>query len=391
MDLIIRQAMIAGYPGHQDIGIENGLITAISPRLSASTSEELSAEGRLVFPGFVDSHVHMDKAMTVTLDSFKNGTIAERVGHLNLLKTAFTKDDVCERGIAVAKLFARNGVLYIRTNVDVDPTVGLIGIEGMLEARERCKEFIHMQVFAFAQEGILRYPEVENLLERALQLGASGVGGHSSIEPNGNRHIDAIFKIAKKYRVDIDFHVDENADPQNSLLDYIISKTISEGYQGRVNAIHCAALALMDPNQGDAAIKRLAAAGINVTVCPGVVAIDCPLAPIERLMNHGVNVSFGADNIRDPINPLGTADPLILSYLASHLQKIFAKESILKLFAAVTTAGANTLGLGGQYAIHPGQVADLVVLDCDTPERAILDVPKRRDVIRAGRNIARLI
>jgi cytosine deaminase len=388
MDLIIRNAKIEDFNRPQDIGIKDGVIKEISEHLPTfPRSKEIDARSRLVIPGFVDAHVHLDKAMTIAPGAIKNESFIERIDHINELKKTFQKESVLARVMALVNLFAQKGILTLRANVDVDPTVGLTGIEGVLEARKRCADIVNIQVIAFAQEGIIRYPQVKSLLEEALKMGADGVGGHTSIEPEGKKHIDTIFKIGKNYAVDIDFHVDENADPDYSLMEYVVSKATSEKYGQHVNAIHCSALAGMDPRRQNTLIEKTSDAGVNITVCPGVIAIDCPLAPVIRMIENGINVSMGSDNFRDPINPLGTGDPLILSVMLCHLQKIFGKEELTSVFKAITVNGAKTLNLGRRYGIKTGNAADLVILDSCTQEEVILGAPRRVEIIKNGKNI----
>ena len=388
MDLIIRNAKIENHNRLQDIGVQDGLIKEIRESMpTLLKSNEIDARSRLVIPGFVDAHMHLDKAMTIAPGMIKNSPLMDRITYLNELKKDFQEELMSERVRAALSLFAKKGILNLRTNVDIDPMVGLIGIEGVLRARKQCTELVNIQVFAFAQEGIIRYPQVKSLLEKALAMGADGVGGHTSIEPECTKHIDAVFEIAKNYDVDIDFHVDENADPEHSLLEYVVSKTNAEKYGGRVNAIHCSALGGMDPKRIDTLIKKTADAGVNVTVCPGVIAIDIPIAPVINMIERGINVSFGSDNFRDPINPLGTGDPLILAAMLCHLQKLFSKDDLRNVYRVLTTNGAKTLNVSEEYGIRIGNRADMLIMNADTPEEVILEATRPVMIIKDGKKM----
>jgi cytosine deaminase len=391
MDFIIRKGRLPGYAEPMDIGISDGILREIKKGIAKRATDELNADGKLILPGFVDSHVHMDKAMSVTPQSFRHGSILERVQHLNTLKKSFNKENVCERATALAKIFARRGILNVRTDVDVDLVVGLKGVEGILETKKRCKDFINIQIFAFAQEGIINHPEVAGLLERALEMGADGVAGHTSIEAQGKKHVNAIIRIAEKHEVDVDFHVDENADPDNSLLEYVISMVTSEGYSGRTNAIHCATLGVVTSDDAIRLSEKMAEAGVNVTICPGTKVLDLPLAPAQILTKSGVNVSLGSDNIRDPINPLGSGNPLVLGAMLSHWQKLLNEEELLSLVSMVTENGARTLGIKDTYGLTVGNPADLVILDCGTPVDAVLDVPQIVEIFKNGKKISESI
>lgn len=364
--------------------MKDGRISAVASPLKESAATEIDADGAVVSPGFVDSHIHLDKAGTVTPRSFRPGGIGERVQDLGRLKRQYRPDAVRDRVEGLAMGLVRRGVVAARTNVDVDPTAELRGLEGVLAARERLRGYIDIQVFAFAQEGIVRHPAVPGMLEKALSLGADGLGGHTSIEPGAREHVQTILRLARDHDVDVDFHVDENGDPKNSMMEYVIDQTTQAGYGGRVNAIHCCALGLMASKDVVRLSKKAADAGLNVTICPTVMALDCPLAPIDVLAQAGVNVSLGSDNLRDPINPLGTGDPLIAGNVLALTQKLFTEDQLSYLFSAVTSNGAATIRLE-DYDLRPGGWADFVILDCLSPSEAVLNAPGRRDVFRRGK------
>ena len=63
MDLIVRNARPGGG-SPVDIGIENGRIAAIAPRLAAE-GPSFDAKGRLACPGLIETHIHLDKSRII--------------------------------------------------------------------------------------------------------------------------------------------------------------------------------------------------------------------------------------------------------------------------------------------------------------------------------------
>lgn len=82
-----------------------------------------------------------------------------------------------ERAGKTIMMAARNGTTRMRTHVDVDTIGGLTPLKGLLEARERYRDIMDIEIVAFPQEGILKDPGCEDLMWKAMELGADVVGG----------------------------------------------------------------------------------------------------------------------------------------------------------------------------------------------------------------------
>src|ERR1700733_6709293 len=85
MPLLIRNADIvnADSRAHADIVIEDETITRIGAHLDAPPGTEIiDATGKLVFPGFIDPHVHIYLPFMATFakDTHETGSIAALIG-----------------------------------------------------------------------------------------------------------------------------------------------------------------------------------------------------------------------------------------------------------------------------------------------------------------------
>ena len=160
MDLILKNARINSRTETVDIGINQGMIVAIEENLSEA-HEVLDLGGRLVVPPFCESHIHLDKSCILSRCHSVNGTIEEAISQVALQKKLFTQDDVYERACKTLEKSISHGTMHMRTHVEVDPVIGLRGLEGVFAAIEKYKWAIDAEVCVFPQEGLTNNPGTE--------------------------------------------------------------------------------------------------------------------------------------------------------------------------------------------------------------------------------------
>ncbi len=390
-----------GERGLTDIGIEGSKIAKIG-KIRGKARKVIDAEGMLVSPAFIDPHIHLDKCM-IGDDIRPNvsGTLQEAIEIIWEKKRKYTVADIVKRADKVIELAALNGTTRMRTHADVDTIGGLTPIRGLLAARERFKNIMDIQVVAFPQEGILQDPGTEELMRKAMGLGADLVGGmphHERPYSEARPHIDICFEIAKEFGANIDMHVDETDDPNSRSLEYLAEKTIKEGYQGRVTAGHTCALAAYPDDYAREVIRKVKLADINMITNPVtnlVIQGRGDKQPIRRgitrvkeLLAAGVNVTFGQDCVNDAFYPFGKADMLEVANISAHAAQLTTPEEIEAVFKMTTTNAARTLGVLDDYGIAVGKRADLVIIDATSPKDAIRIQPDRRWVIKGGKILA---
>ncbi len=267
-DLILRQVSLEGEADLQDLAIRDGRIAAIGPRLRGMAAQEVEAEGAFAFPGFVDSHIHLDKACILDRCRICEGTLSEAVRETASAKAAFTEEDVYGRAARVVEAAILHGTTRMRSFVEVDPRAGLRSFAALKRIRADYAFALDLELCAFAQEGLTQEPETDALLEEALRSGADLVGGCPYTDPDPQAHIDRIFALAVAHDVAVDFHLDFSLDPSRSDLSTVIAATERHGWQGRVSIGHVTTLSAMEPAAVSEVAQRLAGAGIAVTVLP---------------------------------------------------------------------------------------------------------------------------
>ena len=402
MDLIIRDAQLRHTEGARDIGVSDGQIVQIAPRISQKGQQEIEAQGRLTTPTFIDPHLHLDKALiSEVVRPNLSGTLDEAIEIIWEKKKAYTVEDIVKRASEVLRWSLGHGTTIFRTNVDVDTIGGVIPLEALLEVKKQFAHLCQIQIVAFPQEGILKDPGAEKLLRQAMKRGADVIGGmpfNERTEADSQRHIDICFQIAKESGADIDMHVDETDDPSARTLELLAAKTIQEGYQGRVTAVHTCALAAYDDVHAAKVIALVKEAGLNMITNPATNLMlqgrsdkgpkRRGITRVRELLTAGVNVCYGQDCVKDTFYPtFGQADMLEVGLITAHAAHMSLPQDIETLFDMPTFNAARILRLE-DYGLEVGKTANLNIIDAPTVQEAFRTQADRRYVIREGRVIA---
>ena len=393
LDLILRGCGLPDRAQPVDLAIAGGRILGVGPAREPAR-ETIDVAGRLVTPGLVESHMHLDKALLTGRISGSAETAAEAIRLTGAAKRDFTADDIGARARRVLDLAVAAGTMAMRAHVEVDPIVGLMGMEAMLSLKREYAPAIDLQLSAFAQEGILQAPPTETLLRRALEMGADLVGGCPYNDTDPRRHIEIVLALAAEFGVDADFHVDFSDEPEHLHVREIIRQTIRAGWQGKVAVGHLTELAALAGPEQAALIADLAAARIGVISLPLTDLylmgrrdernVRRGLTPIRRLLEAGIPVALASNNIRNPFTPIGTADPAHLTFVAAVAAHMGTRDLMRDLVAAITHHPARILNLR-DYGCAAGCRADLVVWECERVEEIVMALPPRRFVVKAGR------
>jgi cytosine deaminase len=401
MDLVIREARVAGADRPVDIGVRDGRIAHVGPGLAERGGVELAAEGRLVTPALVEPHLHLDAVLTEGEPrSNRSGSLFEGIEIWAERVKSLTAEDLARRADTALRWLLAHGVTHVRAHVDVcDP--GLTAVRALLAVREAWRGVIAIQLVAFPQQGIHSFPDGEQLMVEALELGVDVVGGIPHYEwtrEYGERDVKTALALAARYGRPADLHCDETDDDQSRFLEVLAAETIRRGLQGRVTASHTTAMHSYSNAYAYKLIRLARAAGLHFVTNPldnSVLQGRFDAYPVRRgftrvkeLLRAGVNVAFGHDSIMDPWYPLGVGDPVHSCFVMVHYGHMSGREELEQMLDFVTTRAAECLGLGG-YGLAAGMQADLVVFDAPTPVDAVRTLAVRTAVVSRGRVVAR--
>jgi cytosine/creatinine deaminase len=401
IDLLVREVVVADSPAPVSVAVDGGRILAVGARLDYPARREIDGGGGYLSPALVESHLHLDIALSN--DPRRPGRPEPFVSMAGLnaaverRRRSFSHDDIVERASAALRLALRHGVTTLRAQCHVDSEVGLRHIAALQEVKERFAGRVTLQIVAFPQQGLLRHLGTLDLFREAFRRGADVMGGAANIESERpfTDHIDAAFALALELDRDLDIHADLALKDDVALGDlelvHIARQTIRYGYQGRVTIGHACALDSAAPEVAEQAIALLKEADISVVSQPDLYRLGREdrrhirrgLTRVKELLAAGVNVAYASNNVRDPLRPLGNMDlveeGLILAY-GAHMDTIEQLETVLRMS---TTHAARALRLA-DYGLRPGDVADMVVFDAPSAPAVIAGQAEKRFVFKAG-------
>lgn len=375
--MALGPVVLPGRVGIHELDVAAGRVVAIRPS-RAST-------GRLALPAFAEAHVHADRA-------FARGprpprSLADAVELVAEIKRACTEELVCERALRLMGRALSHGSLRVRTHVDVDELVEERALRGVLAARAGFAGRLDVEIVAIATA----YTDPasaagERMLRTALDAGADLLGAVPAFHPDPTASVERLLDLAVACGADVDIHLDETVDPKGFQLELLADATLARGLEGRVTASHCCALASVDPATARRTIAKVAAAGITVIALPalnlyledrgGATPRLRGVTLVGELVEAGVPVRFGSDNVCDVFHPYGDADPLEAAWLAALAAHVDDEDVLL--------AGI----CGGRTRIEEGDPADVVLVDAESVRDALARRPGGRTVLRAGEVIA---
>lgn len=400
LDLLVKAGRLVGSRQPADIAIKDGRIAEIAPVIEAPALRVIDATGRLVSPPFVDPHFHMDATLSLGIPRLnRSGTLLEGIALWGELKPLLTVEAVMERALRYCDLAAAQGLLAIRSHVDVCDDK-LTATHALIEVRKRVKPYIDLQLVAFPQDGLYRSPDAEANLLRALDLGLDVVGGIPHFErtmEDGARSVRRLCEIAAERGLPVDLHCDESDDPMSRHIETLAAEAVRLGLRERVVGSHCTSMHSVDNYYASKLIPLIAESGIHIIPNP-LINITLQgrsdtyprrrgLTRVAELRAAGVNVALGQDCTMDPWYSLGSADMLEVAHMGVHAVPMTSREAIAWAFEAVTLNGARAMGLPDP-ALRKGGPASMVVLQARDPIEAVRLKATRLAVIRGGKVIA---
>ncbi|MCM0612059.1 cytosine deaminase [Marinobacter sediminum] len=395
----IVNARLQGVEQLQSIAISDGRFTRISTQAGRVEpgADELDGSCNLVVPPFVEPHIHLDAAMTAGEPRWnQSGTLFEGIECWSERKASLTRDDVISRAEQTLKLFADNGIQYVRTHVDVtDPK--LTGLKAMLEVRERVAGTVDLQIVAFPQEGLWSFPQGRELMEEAVRLGADVVGGIPHFEFTRDYGVESVrwlVELAHKHDRLVDVHCDEIDDPESRFLEVLAAEALRLDYGSRVTASHTCAMGSYNDHYCSRLFRLLKKSGLRFLSMP-TESLHLQgrfdgypkrrgLTRVPELLDAGLKVAFGQDSIRDPWYPLGNGNLLRTLDVGLHACHMLGMGWIEKSLELITDNGAAALDLE-EYGIKEGLPARCVVLQGQSPYEVLLGQLPVLASIRDGR------
>ncbi len=395
MDLIIRDARILreGELVSADIAVQGQTIAAIAPALKAD-GPELQAAGCLVISGLIETHIHLDKTCILDRCRIEEGTVAEAVRETAAAKRGFSVEDVYARGSRTLERCITQGTMRMRTHVELDPGIGMIGFEAVDQLARDYAWAIDVELCVFPQEGLTNNPGTEELLIEGLCRGARVIGAVPYFDTDPRGQIDRIFAIARDFDAEIDMHLDLAETTDGMQIEYVCRKTEEFGWGGRVAVGHVTQMSLLPPDRFNEIATRLASAGVAVTILPSTDlhlmgrnhdhAVPRGVVPAEPLRKAGVTCSISTNNVLNPFTPYGDGSLIRMANLYANVCHVSRPDDLAGCLDMITGSAARLMRLG-DYGITVGGPADLVCLDAGNPTDAVAMLAQPLWGIKRGR------
>lgn len=387
--MILKNAKLYGQEGNWNVEIREERIHSITPVSNIDeTSDEniIDLKGKIVLPPYVEPHIHLDYVLTAGTPRWsQSGSVFEGIEIWSERKQMIqeTKEDLKKRALRAIKMQLKHGIQHVRTHVDVgDPE--LKGLQAMLEIKEEMKPWLDLQIVAFPQEGLYTKPDAEDLLIRAIEMGADVVGGIPHYEltrEDGVRSVIRALELAGKYDKLVDIHCDEIDDDQSRYVEVLAGEALKMGMGDRVTASHTTAMASYSNAYTYKLFQTLKKAQIHFVALPKANLhlqgrfdshpVRRGLTRVKELLNEGINVSFGLDSIMDPWYPLGDGNLMSVVDTGLHACHMTDHKHIVSALNLITINGAKALGIEEEYGVKEGNQANLIVIDANDEYEAI--------------------
>jgi cytosine deaminase len=403
MDLVLRRARLAcdSPPGDPraaelvDIGVKDGRIVAVAPTLAADAAEEVDAGGCLVCGGFCETHIHLEKSRIIhRCAPPPPGREALAVKRVSAIKPTMTVEDVYARARETLERCIENGATRMRAHVEVDPRIGLRGFDGVQQLARDYAWAIDIEICVFPQEGLTNSPGTEALMIEALRRGARAVGAAPGYDTDHAGQIRRVFELGREFDVDIDMHLDFGNTPDGMDIHLVCDLTEQYRLGGRVAVGHMTRLSTMRLDDLRPLAKRMADAGVAVTVLPATDLflmgrdqtdnVRRGVADVNMLAGCGVNCSLSTNNVLNPFTPFGDASLIRMANLQANVCQIGDDAGLAELFAMLTARSARLLNLP-DYGVKVGNPADFVLIDAAGPAQAVAELRQPLAVFKRGR------
>ena len=392
--LLLKNARLSGRTEPTDVLIRDGRIAAIQTDADGAGAAVYDCGGRLLMPSFIDPHTHLDKAFLETPREAEGlmDAVFLTMDYQKSVPAGQIQADVLRRGARVLDMELQNGSALVRSHVSVDEIWGMEAFYASCELRRRYAGRVDVQLsvpFNAAFEGAW---------DEAVRAGEIDyIAGYPTVTPDPHAAVDELFRLAEKYALPLDLHVDESDAADISCFRYVLEKTIRHGMQGRVNCSHVTALAAGPDAEAEEAIALCARAGVSVIALPscnmflmgrgdrGLVRRG--VTRIAELEQAGVNVAIASDNIRDPFRPFGNGDPLEEALRACQILSRGTERGFRSVLDMITVNAARTSGRP-DADLSVGRRADVVLLDAPDVKQAVIENAARLLVVKDGRVVA---
>lgn len=384
---VLRNATLRGGET-ADVVLDGPVVAEVVPAgEAAADGPELDLSGYLLLPAPAEPHAHLDKSRTWELARPPEGDLMQALEQFHAFVADETVGSIAARARATALDLLAHGVTAIRSHVDLlGGDRPLRGVEALLRVREELRDLVDIELVALADDQM-----PSEVFERALELGVDLIGGAPHLAQDPPAELDRLLGLAERLGRSVDLHTDENLDGEPTIVPF--ARRVAGWTTATATAGHCVRLGTLPRHELRAAVKEIVAADLGVVSLPITnlylqgwqqpVATPRGLTALRQLIDAGARLAAGADNVRDPLNPVGRCDPfetVSLLVTAGHL-------SIAESYHLVSDGARAVLRLPAAGPV-PGARAELLAVRGRSLAEVAATADPNRHVIHRGMLVA---
>ena len=351
-----------------EISWEKGFVSNIK-----SLKEGRNLINKILFPRFVESHAHFDKSFSwmnyPNLQSnYENALSVNLEEHVT--RTAST---VLKRAEKSLNLAIKNGYRAIRTHIDTYNFQDQEIWPKLFNLQKKYSEFLSLQFVSLAQIDFWGTNEGD-LFAKNFKLNDGILGGvlvPPFDRPRIIKNLSDMLLLAKKYKLEVDLHIDESSVEPGSGMKILLSTIEKLNSNIKVTCSHASSLLLLKDNELTKLADKMLKKNISVIALPLTNfwllnrkeknTLSRPVAPIKQLQKAFIDVSIGSDNVQDPWYPFGNFDPF---YLMSHAMPMLQLNPWDRLsLSAIFNSPSRLLNLNWDGVVKKGCPADFVIVE----------------------------
>jgi cytosine deaminase len=364
-----------------DLKLDQGRIAAVEPATEPG--------GWRVIPAASEPHAHLDKALTGERVDPEQNDLPAAIAQWRDLAAGIDSNDIYDRALRAVRRYVSRGITTIRSHVDLPGTGDpMRGVDALVRLRDDLTGKVTLQLVALAG-----HQTSDDVIEEALARGIDILGGCPHLAPAPAPELTRLLDIAQGAGAPIDLHADEQVPAPELDLELLAKEVIARGLTQQVTASHCVRLGSLPPDRLAPVLDLVKEAGIGIVTLPITnlylqgreisYLVPRGLTAVRAILDAGIPLAAGGDNLRDPFNPVGRADPFETTALLIAAGHLRPSEAL----AAVTTGARTVLGLD-QVGIEPGRPADLIVVPDTDLGNVLAGWDDTRIVLHGGRVVA---
>ncbi|GAB4238423.1 MAG: cytosine deaminase [Stanieria sp.] len=380
-----------------NIEIENGKIKQIiSAQQESNFNNSINLNKSIILPCLIDCHTHLDKGHIWQRSHNLYGTFDNALDiAIQDAEKYWQAEDVYRRMEFGIKCSYAHGTIALRTHIDSYGEQAEISLNVFQQLKQKWQDKITLQAVSLVS---LDYYQTEagiTLADKIAEIGGI-LGGVAFMNPELDSQLDTVFTLAKERNLDLDFHADENNDPNSICLQKIAEAAIRNQFKGKILCGHCCSLAVQSEEVVEKTIALVKQANLGVVslpMCnlylqdrkPRTTPFWRGVTKVHELKQAGIPVAFASDNCRDPFYGFGDHDVLEVfnqSVRIAHLDTPYSDW-----ISSVTTTPADLMGLSDLGKIEVGQAANLIIFKARYFSELLSRSQHSRIVLRNGKPI----